>query len=237
MPAAAGALNPPQSKTTKCRVALVPVGSGVRPTRATLTNSASAVTVTTEGTAQNVTMTLASDPGTLNMQVGQFLMFTDASGNKYLARVRTVFESGTSLALQISETIPAGATAEFPCLFRIRQSAGLSESVATTSFSSFDHTNSAVSIGEGTAQFAFDGGYSHYDPGLATCKYAKDNSLRLYVERELESPDSSVYSTGATDWAIAIVTAIDSPAADGDSVGGNVTFDISGTINRVEPAT
>lgn len=237
MPAASGALNPPQAKTTKSRIALIPAGSQSRPTSATLTNSGSPVAATTQGTSEDVAMTLASDPGTLNMQVGQHLRFVDGSGNQYLAKVRTTFVSGTTLNLTISETIPADATAQFPPEFRIRQSAGLSESVATNSFSSFDHTNSAVSIGEGTAQIAFEGGYSHYDPGLHTAKYAKDNSLKVYFERELESPDSSVFSKGPIDWGIGVITSIDSPAADGDAVGGNVTIDVSGNIGRIDPAT
>lgn len=236
MPGQAGALNPPLGKKTKSRIALIPAGSTARPASVSLANNGTAVAVTTQGTEQDATMTLATSR-TANIMAGQYLRFVDANGQQFLARVRTNFTSGTSLQLRISETIPANATAEFPPEFRIRQSANLSESVATNSFSSFDHANSAVSIGEGTAQIALDGGYSHYDPGLHTAKYAKDNGLLVFIERELESPDATVFSKGAIDWAVGIVTSIDSPAADGDSVGGNVQIDISGNINRIQPQT
>lgn len=236
MPAANGALTPPQAKNTVCRVALIPEGSTSRPTSVTLTNSGTEVSVTTEGTAEAVTMTLASSV-TTNIEVGQWLRFVDAGGLQYKAQVTTKYTTGTSLGLTISESIPAGAIAKFPAEFRIRQAAGLSESVSTNSFSSFDHANSAVSIGEGTASIDFSGGYSHYDAGLATCKYAKDNTQKIFFERELESPDGSVFGSGLIEWGVGVITSIDSPANDQDSVGGNVTIDVSGTINRIEPKT
>jgi hypothetical protein len=236
MPAASGALNPPQAKTVDARIAIVPIGSTTRPTRATLTNSAADVDAATEGTAANVTMTLASDPGTLNIQVGQYLQFIDSSGNKYLARVRTTFASGTSLALEIWETIPANSTAVFPARFNIRQSFSFSESVSTNTFSSFDHTTSTVSIGEGTGSVTADGGYSFYDAGGWTAKYAKDNSLKVWIESELESPDSSVFGSGDFTGAIGVVTSIDQTAQDGDSVLSNFSFDIQEVV-RTKPAT
>jgi hypothetical protein len=202
----------------------------------TLTNSAAAVTVATQGTAQDVTMTLDADPGALNIQVGNHLQWIDANGLKYLSRVRTAFVSGTSLLLEAYETIPADATAEWPPLFNIRQSFSISESVSTNTFSSFDHSSATVSIGEGTGSVAADGGYNFYDAGAWTAKYAKDNSLKVYLEQELESPDASVFGTGDITYAIGVVSSIDSPSQDGDAVLANFGFEIQ-EVTRIKPTT
>ncbi|MEL7495496.1 MAG: hypothetical protein AAGJ95_16250 [Cyanobacteria bacterium J06554_11] len=236
MPAPSGVLNPPQAKTAKARVFIPPTGQTPVPNIVTLTNSGVSVDVTTEGTKQNAIMTLASDPGTLNIQVGQYLQFVDSAGLKYIARVRTVFVSGTSLEVEIAESIPADATAQFPPEFDIRQSFSFDETVATNSFSSLQHTTATVSIGEGSGSVTADGGYSDYDAGSLTARYAKDNTLKVVLVQELESPDGTVYGTGAIQYASGVCTGISVPVSDGDSVLRNFTFDIQ-EVFRIDPTT
>ena len=236
MPAASQPLSPAQATNTIVRAALIPSGSTGRPAAATGT-LASAVTVTTQGTAQALTATLdAALTGSL-IQAGQALEFISPAGTSVIATVATTYAgSGTSLDLSANETIPDGSTFEFPPRARLRQSADVNKATATTSFSSFDHSVAAQSIGETTADGAFNGGYSYYDAFWQTCQYAQKNKLKFYVERELESPDSSVFGTGPVTWGIAIVTALASPAANGAEVQGNVTVAFD-SVNDVNPLT
>lgn len=236
MPNASQPISPPQAKNTIVRSALIPTGSTARPTSGTGTLSG-AVSVTAEGTAEDVSATLSAALTGSQIQVGQPLEFLSPAGTSVIARVRTLYAgSGTTLELSANESIPDGSTFEFPPRARIRQSADISESVATTSFSSFDHAQSAVSIGEGTADGTFNGGYSYYDAFYETLTYAKDNTQKLYVERELESPDSTVFSKGPIIWGICVATGIASPAADGSEVQGNITVAFD-SINRIAPQT
>lgn len=236
MPAAKQPFTPPQAKNVTVRTALIASGQTSRPIAGTFT-LASEAGVTTEGTAENITATLSGAISSV-VQVGQWLEFVAPAGTSVLAQVRTAYAgSGTSLELTANETIPTGSTAVFPPVGRIKQSADLAETVATTSFSSFDHATSDVSIGEGSATMTINGGYNYYDAFTATAKYAKDNTAKLYVEREVPSPDGNVFGSGPIDWAIAIVTGITSNAQDGSNVGADITFTISGDVNRVEPVT
>ncbi len=236
MPAAGQPLAPPQAKNTTVRAALIPTGSTARPTAGTGTVDG-AVTVTTAGTDQDLTATLDAALTGSQIQVGQPLEFIAPDGTSVIARVRTLYAGvGTSLDLTCNETIADNSTFVFPPVARIRQSADINETVATTSFSSFDHSVSAVSIGEGTADGTFNGGYSDYDAFYQTLTYAKDNTQKLYVERELESPDSAVFSTGSIIWGICVATGIASPAADGSEVQGNITVAFD-SINRIRPQT
>lgn len=235
MPAAVGVLEPPQSKNIIPRVALVPVGSKARPTRATLTNSASPVAVAAEGVPEDVTMTLTADPGTLNMQVGQYLQFKDPAGLKYLTKVRTVFTDGTSLELTSYETIPAGAVAEFPAVIDIRNSFSFDETVTTGSFSSFQHSSATQSIGEGSGSVTADGGHHFMNAGARTIEYAKDNKLKVWLEGEFESPDGNIWATGDATGAIGAVTGITRSGTDGEAVGANYSFSIQ-EVTRIDPA-
>ena len=236
MPNATQPISPPQAKNTIVRSALIPTGSTARPTAGTGTVSG-AVAVTTEGTAEDETVTLASALTGSQIQVGQPLEFVAPNGSSVIATVRTLYAgAGTTLEVTANESIADGSTFEFPPRARIRQSADINESVATTTFSSFDHSTSAVSIGEGTADGTFNGGYSYYDAFYQTLTYAKDNTQKLYVERELESPDSTVFSTGPIIWGICVATGIASPASDGSEVQGNITVAFD-SINRIDPQT
>ncbi len=236
MPQATQPISPPQAKNTIVRAALIPTGSTSRPTPGTGTVSG-AVNVTTEGTAEDETVTLASALTGSQIQVGQPLEFISPAGTSVIARVRTLYAgAGTSLEVSANESIPDGSTFVFPPVARIRQSADINESVGTTSFSSFDHSTSTVSIGEGTADGTFNGGYSYYDAFYETLAYAKDNTQKLYVERELESPDATVFSTGPIIWGVCVATGIASPAADGSEVQGNITVAFD-SINRIAPQT
>ena len=236
MPQATQPISPPQAKNTIVRAALIPTGSTSRPTPGTGTVSG-AVSITTEGTAEDETVTLASALTGSQIQVGQPLEFISPAGTSVIARVRTLYAgAGTSLEVSANESIPDGSTFVFPPVARIRQSADINESVGTTSFSSFDHSTSTVSIGEGTADGTFNGGYSYYDAFYETLAYAKDNTQKLYVERELESPDATVFSTGPIIWGVCVATGIASPAADGSEVQGNITVAFD-SINRIAPQT
>ncbi|MFG6095071.1 hypothetical protein SPB21_07465 [Leptothoe sp. ISB3NOV94-8A] len=238
MPQATQPISPPQAKNTIVRSALIATGQTSRPISGTFevagTGNSGAVAV--EGTAENIDLILSAAITSV-VEVGQPLEFVAPSGASVIARVRTKYEgSGTTLAVSANETIVDGSTAVFPPVARIRQSADINESVSTTSFSSFDHATSAVSIGEGTADGTFNGGYSYYDAFFETLTYAKDNTQKLYVERELESPDSNVFSTGPIIWGICVATGIASPAADGSEVQGNITVAFD-SINRIAPQT
>ena len=236
MPQATHPISTKKEKNTTVRSALIPTGSTARPTAGTGTVTP-AVSVTTEGTDEAVTATLSAALTGSQIQVGQPLEFISPAGASVIARVRTLYAgAGTSLELTANETIPDNSTFVFPPVARIRQSADINESVATTSFSSFDHSTSAVSIGEGTADGTFNGGYSDYDAFYQTLTYAKDNTQKLYVERELENPDSTVFSTGSIIWGICVATGIASPAADGSEVQGNITVAFD-SINRIRPQT
>ena len=235
MPQATQPISPPQAKNTIVRAALIPVGSSSRPVSGTFT-TAGAVTVTTEGTAEDVTATLAGAIGSF-VEVGQALEFVSPAGTSVIAIVRTRYAgAGTSLELTANESIPDGSLAVFPPVARIRQSADIAETVATTTFSSFDHSQSSVSIGEGSATGTFNGGFSYYDAFFQTLVFARDNSQRLFVERELESPDSTVFSTGPITWGICIVTGVTSNAQDGSNITGDITVAFD-SINRIDPQT
>lgn len=234
MPAAAGALNPSQAKNTIVRAYIPVTGASTLTATTDVTNSGSAVTVTTQGTWEDVTMTLASDPG-ISIPAGNYLRFVDSSGNQYIAKVRTAFTSGTSLLLRAPETIPADAVASFPSQWMIRQSADLQEDVATNTFSSFDHSQATVSIGEGTGTITLNGGFSTFDPGILTAQYAKDNSLKMIVSLEYE-PDNATQSTGFTQWAQGVITSIAMPATEGDALLANVTMAVQ-EVTRVEATT
>ena len=238
MPQATQPISPPQAKNTVVRAALIATGQTSRPISGTFTiaGSGDSGAVTTEGTEEDITVTLSAQITSV-VEVGQPLEFIAPSGASVIARVRTKYEGQeTSLALKANETSPDGSVAVFPPLARIRQSADINESVATTSFSSFDHSTSAVSIGEGTADGTFNGGYSYYDAFYETLTYAKDNTQKLYVERELESPDANVFSKGPIIWGICVATGIASPASDGAEVQGNITVAFD-SINRIQPQT
>ena len=238
MPQATQPISPPQAKNTIVRAALIATGQTSRPIAGTFTvaGTGNSGAVVAEGTAEDITLTLAAAITSV-VEVGQPLEFIKPSGASVIAIVRTKYEgSGTSLAVTANETIDDSSTAVFPPVARIRQSADIAESVATTSFSSFDHAQSAVSIGEGSATGTFNGGYSFYDAFFQTLAYAKDNTQKLYVERELESPDSNVFSKGPILWGIAIATGITSNAQDGSNVSGDITVAFD-SINRVDPVT
>ena len=238
MPQATQPISPPQAKNTIVRSALIATGQTSRPIAGTFTVAGTGDSggVTTEGTAEDIAVTLDSAISSV-VEVGQPLEFISPAGVSVIARVRNRYAgSGTSLELSANESIPDGSTAVFPPVARIRQSADINETVATTSFSSFDHAQSAVSIGEGTADGTFNGGYSYYDAFYETLAYAKDNTQKLYVERELESPDSNVFSKGPILWGICVATGIASPAADGGEVQGNITVAFD-SINRIAPQT
>lgn len=234
MPSGSLILNPPISKNVVTRVGLIAEGQTSRVIPGTFTTSG-ATAVTSAGTEENVTATLTAAQTSI-MQVGQVLAFQTPAGQYVRATVRTLYNgSGTSLELTATETIPDGSIAAFPAEFRIRQSADLAKTTATTSFSSFDHNVSDQAIGEATATLTANGGFNWYDPGYATCEYAQNNSQKIYVERELPSPDGNVYNTGPIEWGIAVVTGDATPAPDGGNVSANVTFAISGSINKIEP--
>ncbi|MEO1390226.1 MAG: hypothetical protein AAFV85_23075 [Cyanobacteria bacterium J06634_6] len=238
MPQATQPISPPQAKNTIVRAALIATGQTSRPISGTFTLASSTAGggVSTEGTAEDITVTLDAAISSI-VEVGQPLEFISPAGTSVIARVRTRYGgSGTSLELSANESIPDGSTAVFPPVARIRQSADIAESVATTTFSSFDHAQSSVSIGEGSATGTFNGGYSFYDAFYQTVLHAKDNTQRLYVERELESPDSSVFSKGPILWGIVIGTGITSNAQDGSNVSGDITVAFD-SINRIDPQT
>lgn len=236
MPSGSLILSPPQAKGVIPRVALIAEGQQSRIIPGTFTLGAE-VGVTTEGTAEDVTATITTAQGSI-VQVGQVLAFESPAGRYYRATVRTKYDAtGTSLALSATETIPTGSVAKFPAEFRIRQSTDIAKSTSTTSFSSFDHTVSDQSIGEGSATLTANGGFNWYDPGYATCEYAQSNSQKVYIERQLPSPDGNVFSTGPIEWGIAVITGDATPAPDGGNVSANVTFAISGVVNKIEPTT
>lgn len=236
MPQATQPISPPQAKNTIVRAALTPTGSTARPTSGSGTVSTE-VAVTTQGTAEDVSATLSAALTGSQIQVGQPLEFISPAGTSVIATVRTLYAgAGTTLELSANETIPANSTFVFPPVARIRQSADIAETVGTTTFSSFDHAQSSVSIGEGSATGTFNGGYSYYDAFFQTLTYAKDNTQRLFVERETESPDSTVFSTGPIIWGICIATGITSNAQDGSNVSGDITVAFD-SINRIDPQT
>lgn len=236
MPAASQPLSPAQATNTIVKASLIPSGSTARPTPGTGTVSG-AVNVTAQGTAEAVTATLdAALTGSL-MQVGQPLEFISPAGASVIAIVRTVYAgTGTSLELTANETIPDNSTFVFPPVARLRQSADINRNTNTTTFSSFDHSVAAVSIGDTTADGAFNGGYNYYDAFWQTCLFAQKNKQKLYAERQLESPDSSVFAAGPITWGIAVITGLNSPAANGAEVQGNVSMAFD-SVNDIDPQT
>ena len=235
MPSGSLILAPPQSKNVITRVALIADGQQSRVVPGTFTLGAE-LAVAAEGTAEDVTATITGAQASI-VQVGQVLAFESPAGRYYRATVRTKYEAtGTSLALSATETIPTGSVAKFPAEFRIRQSADLAKSTSTTTFSSFDHDVSDQSINETTATLTFNGGFNWYDPGYATCEYAQTQSQKIYVERELPSPDGNVFNSGPIEWGIAVISGDATPAPNGGNVSANVTFAISGSVSKIEPA-
>ncbi|MEM9264510.1 MAG: hypothetical protein AAGA46_03205 [Cyanobacteria bacterium P01_F01_bin.13] len=236
MPAAGQPLSPAQATNTVVEGALIPIGSTARPTSGTGTVSG-AVSVTAQGTGESVSATLdAALTGSL-IQVGQPLEFEAPDGTSRIAIVRTTYAgSGTTLELTANETIPDNSTFSFPPKARLRQSADINRSTATTTFSSFDHSVASVSIGDTTADGTFNGGYNYYDAFWQTCQYAQTNKQKLYISRQLESPDSSVFGTGPITWGVAVISGLNSPAANGAEVQGNVTVAFD-SVNDIDPQT
>jgi hypothetical protein len=121
--------------------------------------------------------------------------------------------------------------------FRLRTTADLASSTAIETVNTYDHgATSDSSIGETTNTFTTNGFFSYYDSSLHTIKYARDNSLEVYVERILESPGAA-FSAGTKESFAAIITALNTAAPNEGSVSADITFQVVGAITETQPTT
>ena len=167
---------------------------------------------------------------------GQGFQFVDANEMQFYAVLAAATEAGvTELTIEpLGEAIPAGSAAPFPVRSLLRTSADLSESVETEEIDTFDHKSTAYLRTGKNGEFSMEGLYSAFDPGRACIHAAKDQGLRIYVQRTLDAP-SDKYVSGEREEFFAIVTSAETPSPVDGPVAFNASCQVDGEITRSAP--
>jgi hypothetical protein len=203
--------------------------SRVAPVNVTL---GGAVTASDTATATITDIT----PG-IAMQVGQPILFRDAAGS-YIATVRTLFTTGTSLEIIAKEDIPNGAVAVFPPEVDLVTGHSLDTQTSTNNVSTYQHTGQGeVSRGDTTRTVQFSALKSYYSAGQETALYAIENEQDLYMELHDPNPDSDTFTTNPPiRWFSGIASAAPETGNNGDKLSLDFTMGISGSVNKVDPS-
>lgn len=227
-------LTTPDARQQEMYVALVANDTtpGTMPVPVTLTAGAA---LTAGATAAALTIESVSLP--IAMQVGQVLVFKDATGS-YLFEVTTLAASGTTTTITgiAREGIPDEADAQFPARFELATSMDTSETTATSTFQTFDHNGiSEVARGEGSQSITTGAGASYYNAGLETLIYAQRNGQDVVFLIEQPNPDSDAFSSPPYEFGVGVVNDISKGGGVNDKSTRTVGISVKGGIRTVKP--
>jgi hypothetical protein len=182
-------------------------------------------------------MTIDSATLPIAMQVGQRLVFKDATGS-YLFEVTSVAPAGATTEITgiAREGVPDGATAQFPARFELALNIDTSETTGTTTFATFDHNGtSEVARGEGEQSITTGAGASYYNAGLETLIYAQRNGLDVVFVIETPNPDSDAFTTPPYEWGVGVVNDVSKSGGVNDKSTRTVGINVKGGLKSVAP--
>jgi hypothetical protein len=224
----------PDARQQEMYIALVANDTtpGSMPTPVDITAGAA---LSASATAASLTVDSVSLP--IAMQVGQVLVFKDATGS-YLFEVTTLADSGTTTSITgiAREGIPDNAAAKFPSRFELATTMDTSETTGTSTFATFDHDGvSEVARGEGSQSITTGAGASYYNAGLETLVYAQRNSIDVVWIIEQPNPDSDAFSTPPYEWGVGVVNDVSKGGGVNDKSTRSVGISVKGGMKTVKP--
>jgi hypothetical protein len=205
------------------------------PSPATLT--AGSVTGAATGVVGGTTIALAAAT-TVAMQAGQYLLFSDRSGNEYLVKLSARAAIGaTSLTVEaLARAIPAGSATEFPVYVWNLLDSGISRTGDLSEAADYNSgtTKQGVLTGGG-ASISLSGNFTHWNAGQKTLQQAYNTLTPLVIIRVTDRP-TSAYVHGGKTTGLANVTSF----TDAAPTAGFVTIDCSatftGALTELDPA-
>ena len=175
---------------------------------------------------------------TVAMQAGQYLLFSDRSGNEYLVKLTARAAIGaTSLAVEaLIRSIPAGSATEFPTYVWNLLDSGIDRKGDLSEASDYNTgtTKQGVLTGAG-ASISLSGNFTHWNAGQKTLQQAFNTLTPLVLVRITDRP-TSAYVHGGKVSGLANVTGFSDKAP----TAGFITIDCSatytGALTELDPA-
>jgi len=171
---------PTLGRETDVWIALLPLGSRVKPVTQQLTIA------TAGGSTTTLTVTQTIDTP---IQAGQYLTFTLIStGVEYMVRVATTVSSGSSItiATAVEGGIPDGAVAAFPSYLWDRTGADVDRSYNEATFATFNTGGDEDGVSTGASKtITLPGIFYNKNDGYMTALFAADNGREVWVTRKI----------------------------------------------------
>lgn len=222
-------------KGSKVEFALLPLGSRVEPTPATLTIG---VTPAAKDITAPATITITTAlPANVVIPAGSYLGFiAPTTGKTVVVQLASDAEAGdTALdVVSIPEEIAAASVAKYPLQLSGRTAANIGRSGKRISAVDFDSDGYEDGLTASiSAKLELPGNFLPTDAGFTTAEYAFENLLEGYVWVTLPK-SSSAYSKGRVYKAPASITdlPLDVPA-DG-IITGKISIAVNGKLTRVD---
>lgn len=199
----------------------------------TLLSSEALTTGATETAKGATTVTLTAAPSQ-TIPAGAAFSFVDSSDRTYFVQATEDITTGSITCAALAEAIPAGAVAQYPPRFLLRTTADLSKSGEAEEIDTFDHTDADQLHTKNTSEISAEGFYSWKDGAREIIEFAYANKREIYWSRQLPAP-SAAYSLGEKEEGFAIITSVEKPGTNEESVKFNVSLSIVGAVTRTAP--
>lgn len=172
---------PTLGRQTDIFIALLPLGSRVKPIAQQLTIA----TGGDGGTTLTVTETI-----TANIQAGQYLTFTLVStGAEYVVKVATTVSSGSTIVIETAvagDGIPDGAVASFPSYLWDRTAADVDRSYNESTFATFNTGGDEDGVTTGAVKtITLPGIFYGKNDGYLTALAAAEAGREVWVTRKV----------------------------------------------------
>lgn len=222
-------------KGSQVDFALLPVGSRVEPTPATLTIGSSAVAKDTTAPA-TVTITTALPSGVV-IPAGSYLGFVaPTTGKTVVVQLATDAEAGdTDLdVVSIPEAIAASSVAKYPLRLSGRTAANIGRTgnrISAVDFDSDGYEDGLTASIAATVELP--GNWLPSDAGFSTAEYAFEKLRESYIWVTLPK-SSTAYSKGRVYKGACSITALPLAVPANGIITGNITIAVNGVLERVD---
>ena len=201
------------------------------------TLSAGAVSGAATGVVGGTTIALVA-PTTVAMQAGQYLLFSDHSGNEYLVKLtaRAVIGATALTVEPLVRAIPAGSATEFPTYIWNLLDSGIDRAGDLSEASDYNTgtTKQGVLTGAG-ASISLSGNFTHWNAGQKTLQQSFSTLTPLVIVR-VTDPPTPAYVHGGKVSGLANVTSFTDKAPTGGFITIDCAATYTGALTELDPA-
>lgn len=182
--------------------------------------------------ATSITVTALTEP----VYKDNYLLFSDADGLEYLAKVTADAEDGatTLTVAALAEAIPAGATASWPPELLDRSAADVNRSYSSQEIMTLNTAGNRTIVTINSSKGVSAPGFYYYkNAGYKTATVAAENKVSVWVFVEYEPP-SEAFSKGEMVIGKAVITERPTTSPADNFINGDLTFEFSGSVEEID---